>query len=189
MEEFWKYINSYTKISTAAQEAWQQLLTEQQLARQEYFLKEGSVPKRIAFVKKGLLSYFYTDKEGATVIKKFFPEQTLVASTSAMLLQQPSKFTIQALEATEIISYPFEGFRQLTIQFPDISNFYIHYMEQHWVIEKEIGEISLKYETAGQRYADFKKNQPQLLQRLKLHHIASYLGITPTQLSRIRAEL
>ncbi|MBB2149348.1 Crp/Fnr family transcriptional regulator [Pedobacter gandavensis] len=189
MEEFWKYINSYAIISTAAQEAWQELLTEQKLAKQAYFLREGSTPKRVAFVKKGLLSYFYTDKDGATVIKKFFPEQTLVASTSAMLLQQASQFTIQALEPTEIISYPFEGFRLLTQQFPDISRFYIRYLEQHWVIEKEIGEISLKYETAGQRYLDFKHKQPQLLQRLKLHHVASYLGITPTQLSRIRAEL
>lgn len=189
MEEFWKYINSYTSISTVAQQAWQQLLRERKLAKQEYLLLEGSVPKHIAFVKKGLFSYFYTDPDGGTVIKKFFPEQTLVASTSAMLLKQPSKFTIQALEETEIITYPFEQFRLLTEQFPDISRFYILYLEKHWVVEKEIGEISLKYETAGQRYADFKKNQPQLLERLKLHHIASYLGITPTQLSRIRAEL
>ncbi|WP_316745780.1 Crp/Fnr family transcriptional regulator [Pedobacter gandavensis] len=189
MEEFWKYINSYTPISTAAKEAWQQLLSTQKLARQEYLLMEGSIPKRVSFVQKGLLSYFYTDKEGATVIKKFFPEQTLVASTSAMLLKEPGKFTIQALEPTEIISYPFEGFRLLTIAFPDIARFYIHYLEQHWVIEKEIGEISLKHETAGLRYAEFKQSHPLLLQRLKLHHIASYLGITPTQLSRIRAEL
>lgn len=189
MEEFWKYINRYAPISTAAQEAWQELLKEQKLARHEHLLLEGAIPKKVHFIKKGLLSYFYTDKDGAMVIKKFFPEQTLVASTSAMLLKQPSKFTIQALEETEIISYPFEQFSQLTAQFPDIARFYIHYLEQHWVIEKEIGEISLKHETAGQRYAAFKQNHPQLLQRLKLHHIASYLGITPTQLSRIRAEL
>ncbi|MBC8987418.1 Crp/Fnr family transcriptional regulator [Pedobacter sp. N36a] len=189
MEEFWKYIHHYAQISIAAQEAWQQLLKEQKLAKQEHLLLEGTIPKRIYFVKKGLLSYFYTDKDGTTVIKKFFPEQTLVASTSAMLLKQPGKFTIQALEETEIISYPFEQFSRLTEQFSDIARFYIHYLEQHWVIEKEIGEISLKHETAGQRYAEFKQNHPHLLQRLKLHHIASYLGISPTQLSRIRAEL
>ncbi|WP_316822439.1 Crp/Fnr family transcriptional regulator [Pedobacter gandavensis] len=189
MEEFWKFIKQYAVISTAAQEAWQGLLKTQKLAKQEYLLQEGSTPKHVSFVEKGLLSYYYTNKEGDTVIKKFFPEQTLVASTSALLLQEPSKFTIQALEETNLISYPFEQFRLLSLEFPDISRFYIQYLERHWVIEKEIGEISLKYETAGQRYADFKKEQPQLLQRLKLHHIASYLGISPTQLSRIRAEL
>ena len=114
MEEFWKYIHRYATISTAAQEAWQELLKEQKLARHEHLLLEGAIPRRVHFIKKGLLSYFYTDKDGAMVIKKFFPEQTLVASTSAMLLKQPSKFTIQALEETEIISYPFEQFSRLT---------------------------------------------------------------------------
>lgn len=189
MEEFWKFINQYSAISTAAKDAWQQLLKTKKLVRHEYLLMEGNTPKQVSFVKKGLLSYFYTNTDGATIIKKFFPEQTLVASTSALLLQQPSRFSIQALEETEIISYSFEQFRSLSQEFSDISRFYIHYLEKHWVIEKEIGEISLKYETAGQRYAEFKQNHPELLRRLKLHHIASYLGITPTQLSRIRAEL
>ncbi|SHF84182.1 Crp/Fnr family transcriptional regulator [Pedobacter caeni] len=189
MEAFWQYIKTYTAISDAAQRAWQQLLQEKTIAKNEYFLMEGSIPKRIAYVKKGLFSYYYTDKDGATVIKKFFPEQTLVASTSAMLLQQASLFTIQALEETEIISYSFEGFRELTLQYPDIARFYIHYMEQHWIIEKEIGEITLKYQTAKQRYLDFRENNLKLFNRLKQHHMASYLGVTPTQLSRIRAEL
>lgn len=189
MEAFWLYIKNYTAISEAARNAWQQLLQEKTFKKGAYFLMEGSIPKRVAFVKKGLFSYYYTDKEGATVIKKFFPEQTLVASTSAMLLQQASLFTIQALEDTEIISYGFEEFRELTIQYPDIARFYIHYMEQHWIIEKEIGEISLKYQTAKQRYLDFKEKNAALFTRLKQHHMASYLGITPTQLSRIRAEL
>lgn len=189
MEAFWQYIKTYTAISDVAQRAWQQLLQEKTISKNEYFLMEGSIPKRIAYVKKGLFSYYYTDKDGATVIKKFFPEQTLVASTSAMLLQQASLFTIQALEETEIISYSFEGFRELTLQYPDIARFYIHYMEQHWIIEKEIGEITLKYQTAKQRYLDFREKNLKLFNRLKQHHMASYLGVTPTQLSRIRAEL
>lgn len=189
MELFWQYVNSYTIISDPAREAWQQLLQKKIIPKNEYFLMEGSIPKRIAFLKSGLFSYYYTDKDGARVIKKFFPERKLVASTSAMLLQQPSLFTIQALEETEIISYSFEGFRELTLQYSDIARFYIHYMEQHWIIEKEIGEITLKYQTARERYLDFMENNPSLLNRLKQHHMASYLGITPTQLSRIRAEL
>lgn len=189
MEAFLQYIKSYTPISEAAQNAWQKLLQEKTIKKGEHFLIEGGIPKRVAFVKKGLFSYYYTDKDGAKVIKKFFPENTLVASTSAMLLQQASLFTIQALEETDIISYSFEGFRELTIDYPDIARFYIRYMERHWIIEKEIGEISLKYQTAKQRYLDFTENNEALFARLKQHHIASYLGVTPTQLSRIRAEL
>lgn len=189
MDSFWQYINTYAPISEESQAVWQQLLQVKTIPKHDYFETEGTIPKRVAFVKKGLFSYFYTAPDGNTVIKRFFPENTLVASTSAFLLQEPSLFTIQALEETEIITYGFEGFRDLTERHPDIARFYIRYMEKHWIIEKEIGEITLKYQTAKQRYLDFKEKNESLYHRLKLHHIASYLGITPTQLSRIRAEL
>lgn len=58
-------------------------------------------------------------------------------------------------------------------------------MEVHWIIEKEPLEISLRHFDAKVRYEEFLKKYPQLVKRLKKHHIASYLGITPTQLSRI----
>jgi len=57
------------------------------------------------------------------------------------------------------------------------------------VVKKEFSEITLKSATAKQRYLEFENNYPQLISRLKLHQIASYLAITPAQLSRIRAEL
>lgn len=189
MEAFWQHINRYTTISEAAQLAWQQALQVKTIDKHDFLLIEGTVPKKISYIKRGLLSYYYTADNGDVVIKKFFPENTLVASTSALIAGQPSLFTIQALEETELISYSFEKFRQLTEIFPDVAQFYIRYMEQHWIIEKEINEIILKYQTAKQRYQAFKESNPQLIDRLKLHHIASYLGITPTQLSRIRAEL
>jgi hypothetical protein len=58
-------------------------------------------------------------------------------------------------------------------------------MEVHWIIEKEPFEISLRHFDAKVRYGEFLEKYPQLIKRLKKHHIASYLGITPTQLSRI----
>jgi len=68
---------------------------------------------------------------------------------------------------------------------PDIATFYIKYIELHWIIEKEPLEISLRADTAKTRYDEFLRKYPNLGGRLKKHHIASYLGITPTQLSRI----
>ena len=189
MDNFWKCVNNYSSISEEAKEAWQQLLQVKTIQKNEYFLTEGTIPKQIAFINKGLLSYYYTSSEGDVVIKKFFPENTFVASTSALLSQQPSLFTIQALEDTELLTYNFDSFRTLVERYPDVARFYIHYIERHWIVDKEIGEITLKYQTAKARYLDFKKNNEGLLLRLKQHHIASYLGVTPTQLSRIRAEL
>ena len=189
MEAFWDYIEQYKVISEASKSAWSALLKKSEVKKDDYLLKNGVVPKEITFIKKGLFAYEYTNEKGDKVIKKFFPENHLVSSTSAMLQQQPGNFSIQALEDCEVISYSFEGFRALTERYSDIAAFYIKYLEQKWVIEKEFDEITLKSETAKQRYLAFKNRYPDLIPRLKLHHIASYLAITPTQLSRIRAEL
>lgn len=189
MTTFWEFIDRYITLSPESKAAWTALLKTSEIKKGSYFLTEGSVPKKIAFIKKGLLSYDYLNAKGQKVTKKFFPENSLVASTSAMLKQQPGIFSIEALEDCELLTYSFEGFRELTQKYPDIAAFYIKYLERHWVIEKELGEITLKADTAKERYLKFEKDHPQLITRLKLHHIASYLAITPTQLSRIRAAL
>ncbi|MEY8760915.1 Crp/Fnr family transcriptional regulator [Chryseobacterium tongliaoense] len=165
------------------------MLKTSEIAKGTIFLDQGTIPKDIAFIRKGLLSYHYLNEKGEKIIKRFFPENSLVASTSALLKREPGHFSIEALEDTELISYSFSDFKELTTKYNDIANFYITYLERHWVIEKEFSEITLKASTAKQRYLEFEKNYPPLISRLKLHQIASYLAITPTQLSRIRAEL
>lgn len=189
MTAFWNFIDRYIIISTESKAAWSALLKREKLAKGSYYLNDGVVPKKIAFIENGLLSYSYPSEKGEKVIKRFFTENSLVASTSALLKQEPSIFSIQALEDSELLSYSFNEFRELTKKYNDIAAFYIAYLERHWVIEKEFGEITLKSDTAKQRYLEFKESDPALIARLKLHEIASYLAITPTQLSRIRATL
>lgn len=189
MTAFWEFINRYSSISEESRKAWSALLKTSEIAKGNHLLEQGTIPKDITFIFKGLLSYYYLSEKGEKIIKRFFPENSLVASTSALLKQEPGSFSIEALEDTEVISYAFSDFRKLTAKYNDIANFYISYLERHWVIEKEFAEIMLKSATAKQRYLEFEKNYPKLILRLKLHQIASYLSITPTQLSRIRAEL
>lgn len=189
MTEFWEFINDYSSISEESKKAWSALLKPSEMAKGNLLLEQGTIPKNINFISKGLLSYYYLSEKGEKIIKRFFPENSLVTSTSALLKQEPGFFSIEALEDTEVISYSFSDFRKLTTKHNDIASFYITYLERHWVVEKEFAEITLKSATAKQRYLEFEKKYPELILRLKLHQIASYLAITPTQLSRIRAEL
>ena len=62
-------------------------------------------------------------------------------------------------------------------------------MERHWIIEKEPDEISLRHDDALKRYQDFIRRDPELNRRLKQHHIAGWLGITPESLSRLRKQI
>ena len=182
---FFNKIRTYAALSIQAELAWTQLLHEKKYLKGDNFIEEGQIPKKVAFVAKGLFSQYYTADNGDIVIKYFFPEHRIAGSMAAMLAGNKSNFTITAIENSTVLEYNFNEFKKLVQEYPDMASFYIKYMEQHWIIDKEPYEISLRHNSAKIRYEEFLQNYPQLVKRLKKHHIASYLGITPTQLSRI----
>ncbi|MGL5277125.1 Crp/Fnr family transcriptional regulator [Myroides sp.] len=188
MQDFLQQINSYYPVSEETQQALLQVCKTVHYSKNELILRAGDLAKYYYFVQKGLLGYYNLDEAGNTIYKIFFEEQSFVASTSAIIENKPSDFSIIALEDTTLISYPAKEFRALVHQYHDLALFQISYLEQNWVVKKEPLEINLKWESAKQRYIKLVENQ-KLYNRLKQHQIASYLGVTPTQLSRIRKEL
>lgn len=162
-----------------------ELLHFRKYKKGEQFVTLGQEPRKVAFIINGLFSQNYLTENGDVVIKYFFPEQCTIASMSAMLSQRPSLFYFEAIEESTVWEYDFFEFKKLFDRYPDIAQFYIQYNELHWIVEKEPLEITLRAETSARRYDHFLRKYPQLVKRLKKHHIASYLGITPTQLSRI----
>ena len=184
-DQFFTTINTYVDLSEVSKKSWQKLLREEFYKKGTYFVELGQIPTKVGFVRDGLFSQSYISESGDTTIKYFFPEGRFAASVGAMLTGTPSTFSIVALEDTKVLSYSFRDFKKLTAQYGDIASFYIHYMERHWIIEKEPLEISFRHDTASKRYKDFLAACPGLAKRLKKHQIASYLGITPTQLSRL----
>jgi hypothetical protein len=83
----------------------------------------------------------------------------------------------------------FPAYRSLLLQRDDLKLFQIHYLEKNWLLDKDAREIAIVQEDASQRYVRFIQDYPFLVERLPQHHIASHLGITPTQLSRIRKKI
>lgn len=189
ISEFLHKMQQYGKLSKESAEALATITKERVIHKNEYFVQEGGFPKTVAFVCSGLFSQYYLSSEGEVVIKKFFPENSFMASLSALITAEPSVFSIKALEESTIIEYNFSTFKDLFNQHPDLSQLYINYLEQHWVVEKEPLEISYRHDNATTRYRNFVQAYPGLETRIKQHEIASFLGITPTQLSRIRAEV
>lgn len=154
--------------------------------KDEIFIRAGDVPTSYAFVIEGLFYQHYVGPDGDMIVKYFFPENRIAASVSATLLGKPSVFSITAIEDSTVLEYNFAAFRLLVAEFPDIADFYIRYMERHWIIDKEPDEISFRHDDAMKRYRDFIRREPELHRRLKQHHIAAWLGITPESLSRLR---
>lgn len=183
---FFDRVGYYADLSKDAQLAWKRLLRLKRYCREEALVLAGDVPSTFAFVVEGLFHQHYVGPDGDLIIKYFFPENRIAASVSAALTGKPSQFSITAIEDSLVLEYDFDAFRQLVVEHRDIAAFYIRYMEQHWIIEKEPVEIAFRHDDAMQRYRSFIAAEPDLHRRLKQHHIAAWLGITPESLSRLR---
>ncbi|MGE6356454.1 Crp/Fnr family transcriptional regulator [Flavobacterium sp. NPDC079362] len=191
-----KYLNdlklkfeSYSPISAASWQLIENIVEINSIKKGELLLRNGQVAKEIHFIAKGALRAFITDDEGNIYNKNIFLEGDLAGSTASLIQQTPSYFAIEALEYSILININYKKYRQLIFQNDDLKNFYIAYLERNWVIEKEQREISIVMENATERYLDLLSKHPDISERIALLHIASHLGITPTQLSRIRKSL
>ncbi|WP_020592116.1 Crp/Fnr family transcriptional regulator [Kiloniella laminariae] len=165
------------------------LLVPRVVERQDCILHQGDVPCSFGFVYKGLLRFFSADSKGNEYNKVFFAENSYPGSMVALLEKRPSDFTIQALEKTLLLELDFSGYRKLLQRSEDLKWFHILYLEKNWVLAKESREVALVQESATERYLNFRRQQPDLETRLSQYHVASHIGVTPTQLSRIRKAL
>lgn len=129
------------------------------------------------------------DIHGNTYNKNLFLENYFAGSKVSAMQKTPSTFTLEALENSILISLDYSKYRELIFNNDDLKDFYIGYLERNWIIEKEQREVSLVLENATVRYLKFIGEHPDVDKRIPLQHIASHLGITPTQLSRIRKNL
>jgi hypothetical protein len=93
------------------------------------------------------------------------------------------------LEESLIFEIDFACYRQLLLEKDDLKLFQIRYLEKNWLLAKDAREIEIVQEDATTRYLRFIEEYPNLVDRLPQYHIASHLGVTPTQLSRIRKKL
>ncbi|MBP1163926.1 MULTISPECIES: Crp/Fnr family transcriptional regulator [unclassified Chryseobacterium] len=186
--EFVKHINQYYLLSEETIQDLLDICTEEYYHKNDLLLESGSMARYYYFIKSGLIGYYTVDEQGNNIYKIFFEENSFVASTAAIIKNVPSDFNIIALEDCAVIQYPAKQYRELLEKHHDLALFHMYYLEKNWVVKKEPLEVSLKYETAKKRYLQLLENQ-SLYNRLKQHHIASFLGITPTQLSRIKKEI
>ncbi|MFH6993495.1 Crp/Fnr family transcriptional regulator [Flavobacterium sp. FlaQc-48] len=180
---------SYAPISETSWQLIENIAAFQSIKKAEILLRNGQVAKEIYFICKGALRAFITDNEGNSYNKNIFLEGDLAGSTASLIQQIPSDFAIEGLEDSILITISYKKYRELIFQNDDLKNFYIAYLERNWVIEKEQREISIIMENATERYLDLLSKHPDISERIALLHIASHLGITPTQLSRIRKTL
>lgn len=152
------------------------------------FIKAGEIPTQIAFVISGLFRYYYISSDGVEVTKYFCLEKNFIASYSALLLEEESSLYIEAVEDSKILVCDFKMWKKLLDSHVCWQIIARKMMEKIFIL-MEKRESGFLLEDAKTRYINFLKEFPQLKDRVKQYHIASYLGITPVTLSRIHSKL
>lgn len=181
-----KTLDSYWPITDETWGCFQKISRLRELGKAEVLYRIGEIPPSFAFVVSGLFRLFVIDEKGSEYNKNFFEEGAFPGCMTALLTDTPSRFAIDALEPSTIIEIDFSGFRKLLMEAEDLKLFQIHYLEKNWLLDKDAREVALVQEDAAARYERFLCERPGIAARLPQYHIASHLGVTPTQLSRIR---
>jgi CRP-like cAMP-binding protein len=154
----------------------------------DYFIRAGEVPDKIAFISTGLFRYIYINDKGDEFTKGIIVENFFLSSYSAMILSKPSYFSIEALEDSRVLEIFWKDFTPFIDSDIFWVKFLLKFVEKGYMV-KEKRERDLLLLDAETRYKIFLKEFPGMDQRIKQGIIASYLGIKPETLSRIRRKI
>lgn len=159
---------------------------EREFSKNEFFLKEGRVCD-LLYLAKGLMRAYTFDLKGNEVTTNFFPKNHQVFDHASFFLQARSEESIQAV--TDCIGYliTFEKMNTLFHSIPEFREYGRGMLVKELVSHKK-RTLAMINKTAEQRYEDLIKDDKEIFQFVQLKHIASYLGVTNSSLSRIRRE-
>ncbi|MDP4666370.1 MAG: Crp/Fnr family transcriptional regulator [Flavobacteriaceae bacterium] len=153
--------------------------------KNDFLLNVNSHSTELFFIKKGIVKFCFNG-DGKEFIMRFFDENILFADIESYSTKKHSKYKIVALENTEYYSLPFFEFEQLCLKHHSLETFFRKFMTiANLNMMERVSEIL--EEDAKKRYVNFTSKNSQLLPRISLGDLASYLGITQVSLSRIRA--
>jgi len=182
------YFHGISDISSSELSVIDEIFKLSIFKKNEFFIRAGENPDRFGIIISGLFRYFYIDNKGKEYTKYFAIENDLLISYSAILSGEVSKFYIESLETSEILISSYKKFNELTQNSLSWNKIARKLIEQQY-IKKEIREYRFLFNDAETRYLHFLEDYPGLIDRVKHYHIASYLGITPVALSRIRKKI
>ena len=154
----------------------------------EYFSQVGKRCNQLGFVEKGLARSFYLSKNGVEVTVCFSYNGMVIYDPVSFYSGESAKFTIQFLEASQVYVTSRKALEGLYASNFNIHNLARKMMEQSYVFMID-RIVSHQTQTAEERYLELIKNYPHIFLKVPLKHIASYLGITESSLSRIRKKI
>jgi CRP/FNR family transcriptional regulator, anaerobic regulatory protein len=185
MKPIFELLKTKAPISLELQALFDQNLKITHVNKGDTLLKIGVVATKFYYIEKGLLRLFFFNSKGREITSWFSKEEEFTTSFISFIEQKPSILQIEALEDTEVYIIEKSFLEAVIKEYPIINELYLTFIQQHYLnLEKAFqGHQS---ESAIDRYQDLLENQAYIFQRVNLGMIASFLGMNPATLSRIR---
>ncbi|MBQ4860222.1 Crp/Fnr family transcriptional regulator [Pseudoalteromonas sp. MMG013] len=184
--------NEMDAFSSLSDETWQRFLSFCRVitkSKGEHLYPYSHMPTSYCFLHKGVARLYACDELGQEYNKRFFIEGQFPGVMSALHLGKATDQGIECLTDCELVEVDFHRYRTYLFTSNELMAFQIKYLEANWLLDKDQREILLVQQDATARYLLFLKQWPTLTNRIAQYHVASHLGISATQLSRIRKSL
>ena len=187
-EVFFEHFNKKVSLTPEEEVQIKKYLTPKKLRKKQYLLQEGDVCKTIAFVERGVLRQYSIDDSGIERIVQFALEGWIISDLYSFLTAEPATYTIDAIEDVELVLINKTAHEELLQKVPKYETFTrLNITGAYIAMQRRLTSI-ISY-SLEERYANFTALYPDIHQRVPQHMIASYMGLTPETLSRIRRRI
>ena len=185
---YFKKFNEKVPLTEAEEELIKSYLTTKKLRKKQYLLQEGDICKTIAFVEKGALREYTLDENGNEHIVQFALEGWIISDLYSFLTGEPATYNIDALEDSELVLITKSSYEELLKKVPKYETYTrLNITGAYIAMQKRL--TSTISASSEERYSAFNSIYPDIVQRVPQHMIASYMGLTPETLSRIRRKI
>jgi len=187
-ELFFSKFNEKVSLTAEEEAMMKTYLMPKKLRKKQYLLQEGDVCKTIAFVEKGALKAYSVDDSGSEHIIQFGLEGWIISDLYSFLTGEPATYNIDAIEDAELVLISKTAHEELLQKLPKYETFTrLNITGAYIAMQKRL--TSIISSPLEERYANFTALYPEIVQRVPQHMIASYMGLKPETLSRIRRRI
>ncbi|WP_422858241.1 Crp/Fnr family transcriptional regulator [Flagellimonas sp. S174] len=187
MEEIKKFIDRIHPMRDADWDFFSSKLQKQTLKKNTALIKIGEIENYLSFISEGIVRY-YIPQEESDLTFGFLFENEFVTAYDSFITQTPSPYQIETLTNTTLWRISFKDLQEVYNK-TESGNVIGRRMAENMFLIKSKREIALLSKTAEERYLDLFQERPKLLKQIPLKYIASYIGVTPQALSRIRKRI
>ena len=186
--EFLRSIRSRIQLSDEEFQIIRKNVIPKKVRKRQFILNAGDVCENMIFVERGLLRSFADDKDGSEHVMQFATEGWWISDTASFLTREESKYHIEALEESELFLMTKQSMEQIMDIVPQMQRYFLTLMQNHIIaLQRRINVVQSM--SAEETYLALMNVNPDLINRAPQQYIASYLGITPETLSRVRKQV